>query len=258
MKNIFEKRLQALVDAGTRARAEATEDFVDSCGSLSTEKKNAWASFLCSIATTESIETMLIDPIRKAFAGSKAIVAYLDAHADDERRHYDLLTAYVKRTFAFEKTHRSTTDVIVYGFLLPKFSTLGQKKPLYLLTPLRFYEAFSLEFYNILKVLAVADELPQLVSLIQSIEKDELRHLAGLDALVREYRESSGVPSAGDLLLINSVLKLLLFDINIAPWAVHNRRVRRNALAIGINPDKMGRDARGAAAEALRFARGLR
>ena len=258
MTTNYETRLKSLTEAGARSRPGLNETFHDSCEHrcLSAEKQNAWANFLSSIATTESIETMLIEPIRKAFGSSMATLDYLDAHGDDERRHHQLLTSYVKRTFGFEKKHRSGTDLVVYGFLLPHFSRLGRYKPLYLLTPLRFYEAFSLEFYKVLKILAQADGLPRLVALIQSIEKDELRHLAGLDTLVHKYRENTGTPSRADLMLIRSVLNLLLFDINIAPWAVHNRKVRRNALTIGIDPAKMGHDARGAADDAFRFAGG--
>ncbi|MBI3554965.1 MAG: hypothetical protein HY074_01725 [Deltaproteobacteria bacterium] len=256
MNDNFEARLKSLIEAGVRSRQGVSEQFFDLCPTLAADKRLAWASFLCSIATTESIETMLIEPIRQAFAHSRPILDYLDVHGDDERRHFGMLTSYVKRTFDFEKKHKSTTDVVVYGVLLPRFAKLGRFKPLYLLAPLRFYEAFSLEFYKVLKRLAQSDGLPQLVLLIQQIEKDELRHLAGLDTLVRAHRDSAGAPTRADLVMIRSVLNLLLFDINIAPWAVHNRRVRRNALAIGIDPAQMSRDARGAAEDALQFAGG--
>ncbi|MBI3541685.1 MAG: hypothetical protein HY075_00200 [Deltaproteobacteria bacterium] len=253
----LETRLRTLIDASSRAKqAETASPFVDKVPALAADKREAWSAFLCSIATTESIETMIIEPIRRAFSWSPFVLEYLQAHGDDERRHYELLSGYVKRTFDYEKRRKSLSDVVVYGTLLPGFARVGHRKPLYLLAALRFYEAFSLDFYKILKTLATTDGLHSLVVLIQTIEKDELRHLAGLDALVRAHCEEHGPPSAADLLGIRSLLNLLLFDINIAPWAVYNRRVRRNALAIGVEPARMNRDARAAAEDAVRFVAG--
>ncbi len=258
--NTIEERLSSLTEAGKKIQQSVPVDFRD-LHSLSEDRRIAWASFLCSIATTESIEKMMIEPIQEAFSESDScdvISEYLTMHGEDERRHYQMLTDYVQKTFQYEKKRRSGSDVVVYGFLLPQFARLGSLKPLYLLTPLRFYEAFSLEFYKSLKKLAATDGLNSLVQLIQTIEKDEFRHLAGLEILMREHRDKSGDPSAADLLVIRSMMQVLLFDIEISPWAIHNRRVRRNAMAIGIDPVQMGRDARGAAEDAIQFAKGTK
>jgi hypothetical protein len=251
----LEARLQQLSAAGARANGPEA-DFADEASHLDLRKRTAWSKFLCSIATTESVEDLLIEPIREAFADSDAILRYLDAHGADERRHHELLTAYVSRTFGYVKRRRSGSDIVVYGMLLPGFSRIGRSRPAYLLTALHFYEAFSLEFYQTLKDLAARDGLPSLVRLIQLVEKDELRHRAGLEALIREDRRRHGAPGATDRLAIRSLLQLLLFDIDVRPWAFHNRRVRRNAIVIGIDPEAMGRGAAEAARESLAFATG--
>jgi hypothetical protein len=249
-------RLRTLSEHGRKAQeAMASWEARDDAAHLAAGKRDGWARFLSSIATTESIEDSLIQPLFKAFSGDAATEAYLETHAADERRHFGLITGYVKRSFDFVKTRRSLMDRIVYDTILPRIAFLGERRPLFFVGILRFYEAFSLDFYKTLRRLAERDRLPVLLQLIQAIEKDELRHLAGLEALGRALRARQGAPSRAELLVVRGILELLLFDINTRAWALHNRRVRRTVLSIGLDPDEMARDARKAAARTIELLR---
>jgi hypothetical protein len=120
---------------------------------------------------------------------------------------------------------------------------------------LRFYEAFSVDFYRVLKRLAERDRLSALLGIIRTIEKDELRHLAGLEELMRRLQGRGRGATWLDRMIVRGVLFVLLIDIDLRPWAVHNREVRRNALNVGINPIEMNVQAVKAARSSLGFCR---
>jgi hypothetical protein len=109
------------------------------------------------------------------------------------------------------------------------------------------------EFYRILKRLAISDGLENLVGIIREIEKDELRHLAGLEELIDLVILRDGMPRASDLWIARGILAVLRIDIDLRGWAVHNRKVRRRAVAIGIDPEEMAAQANRATRRALEF-----
>src|SRR5579859_156055 len=126
--------------AGTSQARASSPDRADL---LPVAKRQGWARFLSSIATTESIEAELIGPLRHVFAGEAEVQDYLTGHAADEQRHHETLRDYVKHTFGFEKRSRSLSDRMVYDTLLPRVAMLAHRRPLCALAILRFYEAFS-------------------------------------------------------------------------------------------------------------------
>jgi hypothetical protein len=248
-----EARLAVLIEASLRNKEKGAPRVpADSIGKLSQEKRAGWARFLSSIATTESIEEAIIAPIgiHHAFASPSA-QEFLRHQEEDERRHFDLLTDYVKETFDYRKTKKSVSDLVIYDTILPKLGRLFRDWPVGPLVCIQFYEAFSLYFYKLLKECATRDELFGLVSILEAIEKDELRHLSGIGVLVQKWKETKGLPGKLEVTGIRALLQLLLIDIDLAPWAIHNREVRRSALAIGLDVQKMGKAARKSANETL-------
>jgi rubrerythrin len=227
----------------------------DSAAALAPERRQGWARFLSSIATTESIEGLLLEPLKESFKDEPAVLEYLEAHASDERRHFEIFRDYVRETFGHEKRGRTFSDRVVYDTLLPGVAWLARRRPLCALAMLRFYEEFSVEFYSVLKLLAERDGLSGLLGHIRAIEKDELRHLAGLEELIRKLVERGGGARASDVWLSRGILRVLLVDIDTRGWALHNRRVRSNALAIGIDPGVMSAQAERAAAASIEFLR---
>ena len=251
--NISASEIYTRLASLTAHAPESTPSFVDEISTLSPEKREAWAQFLSSIATTESIEHTIIAPIAKSYEDQEEVSVYLKSHAQDEQRHYVMIRDYVSSSFHYVKSRRTGSDVMVYDTLLPQIARVGTIKPLYFLAMLHFYEAFSVHFYKSLKRVAEADKLPGLVALIQAIEKDELRHLAGLEGLVLLHHAKKGQPGVLDLLAMRVLLGLLLIDIKTAPWAFFNRKVRRNVTCIGLIPETMDHDALQAAKHSLRF-----
>ena len=220
---------------------------------INESEKNAWAAFLLSIATTESIEESIISPLLKTFAGDALVERCIDYHARDERRHHSLLSEYVQKTFSREKKTRTASDILVYDTLLPKITSALALRPACLLGILYFYEIFSVDFYKVLKSRAHAHDLPGLFDLLQTLEKDELRHLACLQALMDRLPARSLAGRISDAAFLRSTLELLLIDINPSRWAYHNRHVRKNVLTLGMDPIKMSTDARKSARRALQF-----
>jgi hypothetical protein len=225
----------------------------DGIEGLTQARRDGWAGFLSSIATTESVEHLLIDPLKESFPGDAEVLDYLVSHSTDEQRHFEVFRDYVRTTFGFEKRRRSLSDRIVYDTFLPKIAQAARKRPMLALAMLRFYEAFSIDFYRTLKKLALGDGLESLNTIIRSIEKDELRHLAGLEELIRRLKARGVRPAMLDRALIRTILFVLVADIDIRAWAIYNRKVRKRACAVGIDPDTMSAQARKAARESMRF-----
>jgi hypothetical protein len=246
-------RLRILSGQPEKAVATPAEPAVDLPTRLSPARQKAWAKFLSSIATTESIEALLIGPLKDAFPGEADVQAYLAGHASDEQRHFETFRDYAKGTFGFEKRKRSLSDRVVYDTLLPWVATFARRRPICALALLRFYEAFSVDFYRVLRRLAERDGLTGLLGIIRSIEKDELRHLAGLEELIRRLRARGQKTSWFDRAVVRVVLFALLADIDLRAWAVHNRQVRQHAREVGIDPIEMRRQAVKAARHSLGF-----
>jgi rubrerythrin len=250
-------RLEILVDHAQKINeGEFFQVQADEAGHLSRGQRAAWGSFLLSIATTESIEESLIEPLKKTFSHHALLTKCIDFHSRDERRHFQLLTEYVKKSFKMTKTYRSQSDLVVYDTILPKVTKALSHRPACLIGILHFYEMFSLDFYKELKVRATDNGLKNLVTLIQTLEKDELRHLACLELLMENLEKRSRLGITFDKLSLRAVLELLMADINTREWALHNRHVRKNVLSIGLKPADMAGNARKATKKATELVGG--
>jgi rubrerythrin len=248
-------RLRILSGQPEKVATSAASPAVDQPVGLSLARQQGWARFLSSIATTESIEAMLIGPLKDAFRGESEVQEYLAGHAADEQRHFEIFRDYASGTFGFEKKKRSVSDRVVYDTLLPWVSAFARRRPICALAILRFYEAFSVEFYRVLRRLAERDGLSGLLGIIRSIEKDELRHLAGLEELIRRLKSRGARATLFDRGIIRSVLFVLMVDIDLRGRAFHNREVRRHAREVGIDPVEMHAQAVKAARNSMEFCR---
>jgi hypothetical protein len=250
--NSHAEKLKTLVDHAIKINERPFDPpAADEAKGVDPALQAAWGRFLLSIATTESIEESLISPLKKTFQNNPLAQQCLHFHAIDERRHFSTLTEYVFRTFHLRKTKRSHSDVIVYDTILPKITSALGRSPACLIGILYFYEIFSVDFYKSLKEKAHQSSLPQLVTLIQALEKDELRHLACLETLMAHLEPRGRLKTSVDQLALRAILELLMIDIETSPWAIHNRKVRKTVLTIGLSPATLSKSARRAAKKAL-------
>jgi hypothetical protein len=76
-----------------------------------------------------------------------------------------------------------------------------------------------------------------LAEVVKLIEKDELRHMSGL-SLLSSYCKSIGHKATWlDSLVIKVFLFVLVIDVNMSRWALHNSEVRKHVQMIGLDPN---------------------
>lgn len=222
---------------------------------LSDRKKAGWQKLISSIATTEELEQTLMIEIEKAFEKNPEIKAYLASQKLDEFRHQQLLKLYLLNSFQYVKTHRTFTDTVIYDKIFPGLAKLFCRKPIYGLALIFFFENYGCSFYKNLKLQAEQDGLPMFTQLIEQIEKDELRHLAGIKLLISSSSDhfSKSRISFLDKTVIRIILFIAVFDLNMNFFAWHNRKVRKSVCRIGLNPLRLTADARNSARLVLKF-----
>lgn len=248
--------LSTLKTHGDRAQGAGSTVSADGVGGLSPDRRRGWQRVLSSVATTEGTEETMMIPLIEAYGGDDSIREYLESHKRDELLHHELLKGYLKATFGFEKKARTLSDKVIYDRAFPLVSKLFLKKPLYGLAMLYFIECFGVGFYKAFKDAAERDGLASLSALIRRIEKDELRHMAGLEALIADHRLRRGGISRGDKLAIRACMGLMSLDVSMEPWALHNREVREHALLIGLCPKALGQGSTDAAARVMKALEG--
>lgn len=237
----IERKLKLLTEYGLKAAAEAlpAESYFDRIEQISAERIDPWRQLLSSIISAESAEEHFIGPVVGSFADQPLISEYLKTHQDDENRHHRVLFDYVKLVFQFERTHRSFAKKVIYGRLLPKVADLtGSRYPLSALAFIYFYEIFSRYVYNEVKTLAERDQLSGLTKLIEVIEKDERRHLAGIETIFEYYQKNIRPLGIQDVLVTRSILSIARLDLTQKPWAIHNRQMRERLITLGISPER--------------------
>ncbi|MGZ3788582.1 MAG: hypothetical protein ACXVLQ_08675 [Bacteriovorax sp.] len=212
---------------------------VDSTTHLTPEKKMAWAGLLSSAASAEESEEMVIDPVLKAFAYSPLLQRYLKTHMSDETRHQDLLKEYVKNNFQYEKKKKTITDIVIYKGIFKGVREISEKRPLPIIVAILFYEWFAEEFYSELMNRASEDKLINLKNLFECIEKDELRHRAGIKALLAIWKSEGKKIDKIDLFYTKLLLGVTRMDVNTANWAFYNKRLRKNLAALGMDTEKI-------------------
>lgn len=244
-------KLQALArhgrQADERSRGLGMSAWMDDLSHLCESRRASWRRILSSVASTEGLEATIMEPLIESKKGEKEAYEYLTVHANDELRHHALLTGYLKGTFGFEKKARTFSDKVFYDKILPAISSSFLRKPLYGFALLYCYERFAGLFYAPLRNSAQADGAQNLLNLIQSIEKDELRHVAGMEYLMKEEIRRQGGLKWGDMPAVSAMLGIMLVDLDMSVWAVHNREVREHIENLGIDPaevTQMGRQMR--------------
>ena len=215
---------------------------------LNAEKRLGWAGFLSSIATSESVEHLVVEPLKEHFRDDPEIQEFIARQAEDEIRHYNMFSSYVLKHFQYKKTRKTLTDKIVYDRFLPMIAAYGKSRPLAILLVLQFYETFSIEIYRELKVIAANDGLGELIELIETVEKDEWRHLAGLKKMAK------GPIPLRDRAIARLITLVLRFDVHAGRWAIHNQKLRKNLMRIGLDPAYVVGAARHAHLKTLEFA----
>jgi hypothetical protein len=247
-------RLGQLSRFGREAHARCGSwNWRDDLAHLSEARRATWCRVLSSVATTEALEKTLIEPILEGLRADADAADYLATHATDEVRHHQLLARYLRNTFGYRKKKRTAADRVLYDGILPRVARRFRSKPAYGLALLHCYERFSLTFYERLRREAQADGAQNLLTLIRAIERDELRHVAGMEALLdREVEKRGGRLSALDRAAVAGILRLMLVDVDMRPWALHNRELRGHLVRLGFDPAGLVRAAQEAARETQR------
>ncbi len=249
-----QRRLEILTRHADDAQSEHGEwQPSDELSSASPTRQAAWKRILCTIASTERIEGTLLVPIRDAFRDDPAALSFLDSQTRDENRHAQLLLRYVKNTFNHERKTRSLASRVIYDRLLPMVAESFRENPIVGLALLLTYERFSLKFYPQLRAAAEKDGAENLLQLVRRIEKDELRHLSGVEALIGREIQRNGPASAATLVAARAALAIFRVDSSMSPLALHNREVRGHLLDLGFDLRALNREARECVETTLNF-----
>lgn len=218
---------------------------------LSVERINAWKGLLSSAASAEQSEEMVIDPVLRAFDYNPLLKRYLKTHMRDEQRHQIHLKEYVKTTFDFVKKKKTLTDIVIYKGVFAGVKQISDKRPLPIITAILFYEWFAEEFYSELMAQAEKDKLHNLKKLFERIEKDELRHRAGIKALLALWKKEGRKIDRTDYLLTQFLLGVTRMDVNTASWAFYNNRLKTNLTALGLDTESIYQRSKAYAQKAL-------
>ena len=240
MRSDFQSKILNLTEHNLKAHSLYSHaNPVDRVDGLDDRKKQGWRRILSSVATTESVEEIMMLPLEKAFKDYPEIVRYLVSHKQDETRHHQLLNRYLKNTFDYVKIERTFSDRWIYDRILPRVAKRLESKPLYGLAMLLFFEMYGVGFYKNFKNQAERDGLSGLAEVVKLIEKVELRHMSGLDLLCSYYMSSSGRNGRVtwfESLLLRFCLLILVLDVNMSRWAIHNLEVREHVKMMGLDP----------------------
>lgn len=238
-------RLKILTQHGVQADAIYSDlNLSDDVTHLNEIRRTGWRRVLSSVATTEGLEQILIEPIKMAYINNPDVLAYLETHHRDEARHRDTLNRYLKSTFDYVKTKRTVTDQVVYDTILPKLSKFFVKNPAYGLALIDFLETYSVPVYNDLRQQAEVDGLSNLVEIFKVMTKDEIRHRTGVRHLLEIRKCEKGPMRRWERAFVRSSVELMVLDLKMSKWAIHNREIRTHLQKISISTEKMDAIAR--------------
>ncbi len=205
--------------------------------------KNCWKKLLASVSTTESLEDTIITKIMAAFSNNDRKLNYLKSQKKDEIIHTNRLINYNLQTFKYKKIKKSICDKIIYGIILKNIANLFQKKPIYGLSVLLFFEIYGVQFYKKIGKSSKQHHLSELGKLIDQITQDEERHIAGVKILLQEEQKGKSLNFI-DKIALKIILGFCILDLNMSKYAFHNTEVRKNILMLGIDPDELTSHAR--------------
>lgn len=217
--------------------------------------KKGVCRIISGAATTEKLEDFILTPVMEYFKDNEVVVEYIKTHKRDEDRHFYQMNSYLKKTFDFEKTEKSFSDKLFYDKVFPQVSKFFHKKPIYAVIILRAYERISLDFYKAIRDGVKAHGCTHLGDLLDIVTKDELRHLSGLEAIMKLEVERGKKLKAYEIKLLKGLLYFLLLDITQTKWAVHNYEMRKHLMEIGVDCEKLYKDCQAVVNETMQMAR---
>lgn len=192
----------------------------------------AWRRVLSAIATSESMEHHVLQPLLLSYSSHHEAARVLTQHSADEQRHAGLLTGYLRESLSFTKMKPTKSDQIFYHVLLPSIRFLVKKRPLLGFSLLYFYELFSVQLYAQLRKKAEKQKLVELESLFRQIEKDEFRHIESMKTFIQQYSTDRI-----HRVWLSAFLWLFRLDIHMGKYALYNRSLRKQFRRLGIDPD---------------------
>jgi hypothetical protein len=242
-----------------QASAKTTDrlKFKDNTEELTATRFSGWKRVISSIATTEGAEEGFISPLVNFYSNEPQLAEYISSHQEDEARHSRILKDYLKSSFDYVKTHRTISDQIVYDRIFPILARVFTKKPLYCLSMVLFFEVFATGIYSEIKRQAESDHLSSLCHILTVIQKDEARHLTGIQLLISDYHLRFGRPGILDQIAIGLCLFLIMIDVNVTVFALHNRCLRKNIIYLGIDPWLLNRSSYRSFKKVFNQARGV-
>ncbi|WP_158998273.1 hypothetical protein [Pigmentibacter ruber] len=211
---------------------------IDNIEHLDHNLVDCWKKLIASIATTEGIEDLIISNIMLAFIDNEKKFNFLKSQKLDESIHTNKLINYNLQTFKYKKEQKSIADKIIYDFFLKMFAKLFPRKPIYGLILLQFFEIYGVQFYKKLSNTAKKFNLFEFEKLINLISEDEERHISGISIIISDELKKNSL-SFFDIILIKFIISICVFDINMNKNAFHNKAVRKNILALGMNPNEL-------------------
>lgn len=206
---------------------------------LSPLMQRGWQRILSAIATSEGCEQRVLAPVLEAYRGT-AFEEGLERHSSDEQRHHEQLSVYLCDYLNYSKDAPTLADTVFYDFGLSKLATYFKKQPQHGLVLLLFYEVFSTELYTSLQRAARHAGLVELAKLLHEILRDERRHIAALNNLLRsEISQQPKLPQRLADKAFSVMLQGFAWDLSFAPAALHNRSIRESLFIIGVDPDTL-------------------
>ncbi len=210
----------------------------DSVNHLTLVQQTAWTSILSSSASAEAEEEHLVRPLIEYFSFAPDVSEYVGHHALDELRHARQTKIYLRETFGFVKTKRTLSDRIIYDQIFSRLESLVLARPLPFVATLLFYEIFAEDFYAQLREKAEVMQLPHLASYLRNVQKDELRHRAGIKWLFSYWNYANLPVHKTDTIWMKAMIFIVKMDISASWWAFWNRRLRKSLKVLGINPNQ--------------------
>jgi hypothetical protein len=235
----LDKKLDQLVSLSTSCHEEYSQAvFSDPNNKLSELKKKGLCRVLSGVASTELLEELLLTPLIEA-EKNKIRKEYFRIHSQDEERHFQLLSRYLKSSFGFVKTKKTLSDYLFYGFFFPVYVILFKKKPLYTLILIYCFETLSIYFYNHILLVSKREDLNELTKLLELIKKDEMRHIAGIKTQMN-IMATMGHPAIGKFgrAFIKTLLNFFILDVSMSKWDFHNRSMRQRMKNLGVDTEK--------------------
>jgi ribonucleotide reductase beta subunit family protein with ferritin-like domain len=207
------------------------------CAALTPQKRAAWIRVLSAIQTSEMMEYQVLDPLLVALRDNVEASRFLIDQSHDEKRHGESIRSYLLENFAFEKTAPTFSDRMFYALIFPLARRFLFNKALFGFAILLFYERFSVGLYVQLLKRARKDELFELSDLIESILKDESKHIHGLRKLLKALPQASRAKRW----VLKWTLSLVSKDVSFERWAIHNREIRKQLQVLQIDPGRINR-----------------